>query len=54
VTTEGELDAAVEKARRHDGVSLIEVIVGKDDCSERLLQWGARVAMSNGRPPRFL
>ena len=54
VTTEGELDAAVEKAMGHDGVSLIEVVVGRDDCSERLLQWGARVAKNNGRPPRFI
>lgn len=54
VTTEGELAAAVAKAMEHDGVSLIEVIVDRDDCSERLLQWGARVANNNGRPPRFI
>jgi pyruvate decarboxylase len=54
VTTEGELDAAVAKALGHDGLSLIEVVVDRDDCSERLLQWGARVAKNNGRPPRFV
>jgi pyruvate decarboxylase len=53
VTTEGELDAAIEKALAHDGPSLIEVVVDRDDCSERLLEWGARVARNNGRPPRF-
>lgn len=54
VTTEGELDAAVQKATSHDGLSLIEVVVDRDDCSERLLEWGARVATNNSRPPRFV
>jgi TPP-dependent 2-oxoacid decarboxylase len=53
VTTEGELDAAIEKALAHDGPSLIEIVVDRDDCSERLLEWGARVARNSGRPPRF-
>jgi pyruvate decarboxylase len=52
VTTETELDAAVEKALAHDGLSFIEVIIDRDDCNKNLLRWGNRVARNNGRPPR--
>ena len=51
VRTEGDLDAAIEKALSHDGLSLIEVIVDRDDCSKELLEWGSRVSANNGRPP---
>ena len=53
VTTEGELDAAIAKAHAHDGLSLIEVKIDRDDCSRTLLEWGTHVAKNNGRPPRF-
>ncbi len=53
VTTEGELDAAIDRAQSNDGLSLIEVQIDRDDCSRTLLEWGSRVARSNGRPPRF-
>ena len=52
VTTEAELDAAVEKATQHDGLSFIEVVIDRDDCNKNLLRWGNRVARNNGRPPR--
>jgi len=52
VTTEGELDAAIDKALAHDGPSLIEVAIDRDDCSRNLLSWGAHVATNNARPPR--
>jgi len=50
--TEGELDAAIEKALAHDGPSLIEVTIDRDDCSKNLLSWGAHVATNNARAPR--
>ena len=52
VTTEGEAEDAIHKALGHDGLSLIEVMLDKDDCSKDLLEWGARVAANNSRPPR--
>jgi len=52
VTTEGEAEDAINKALSHDGLSLIEVVLDKDDCSKDLLEWGARVAANNSRPPR--
>jgi len=52
VTTEGEVEDAIKQALGHDGLSLIEVVLDKDDCSKDLLEWGARVAASNSRPPR--
>ncbi|MCG8586611.1 MAG: thiamine pyrophosphate-dependent enzyme, partial [Pirellulales bacterium] len=51
-TTEGELDAAIAKAAEHDGLSLIEAQIDRDDCSKNLLEWGSHVARNNGRPPR--
>ncbi|MEM8678905.1 MAG: thiamine pyrophosphate-binding protein [Planctomycetota bacterium] len=50
--TEGELDAAIAQALDHDGLSLIEVHIDRDDCSRNLLEWGGHVAKNNGRPPR--
>lgn len=52
VTTEGEAEDTIKQALSHDGLSLIEVILDKDDCSKDLLEWGARVAANNARPPR--
>lgn len=52
-TTGDELDSAIEHAYGHDGPSLIEVMIDRDDCSKDLLEWGARVARNNGRPPRY-
>lgn len=54
VTTEAELAEAIAKALQHDGLSLIEVQIDRDDCSSNLLEWGSHVAKNNGRPPRFL
>ena len=51
-TTDTELDAAIEKAVAHDGLSFIEVVIDRDDCNKNLLRWGNRVARNNGRPPR--
>lgn len=50
--TTAELDAAIENALAHDGPSLIEVTIDRDDCSKHLLTWGGHVARNNGRPPR--
>ncbi len=52
VTTEGGAEEAIKKALSHDGLSLIEVVLDRDDCSRDLLEWGARVAANNSRPPR--
>jgi pyruvate decarboxylase len=51
VRTEGELDKAVKQALSHKGLSLIEVMIDRDDCSKELLEWGSRVSANNGRPP---
>jgi len=51
VRTEGELDKAVKQALSHEGLSLIEVMIDRDDCSKELLEWGSRVSANNGRPP---
>ncbi|MCR9138039.1 MAG: thiamine pyrophosphate-binding protein [Alphaproteobacteria bacterium] len=53
-TTPGELDAAIDKATGHDGPVLIEVTIGRDDCSKNLLEWGGYVARNNSRPPRTI
>jgi TPP-dependent 2-oxoacid decarboxylase len=54
VCTEGEAVDAIAKAMAHDGVSVIEVIIDKDDCSRDLLEWGTRVSASNARLPKNL
>ncbi len=51
-TTQNELDAAITQAVAHNGPSLIEVAIDRDDCSKHLLEWGRHVAANNGRPPR--
>lgn len=52
VATEGELADAIEKAKAHDGLVLIECMIDQDDCSQELLEWGSRVAEANSRPPQ--
>jgi TPP-dependent 2-oxoacid decarboxylase len=52
VATQNQLDAAIAQALDHDGLSLIEVIIDRDDCSKDLLEWGRHVATNSGRPPR--
>lgn len=54
VRTEGEAQDAIEKALAHDGPSVIEVVIDKDDCSRDLLEWGTRVCASNARLPKSL
>jgi pyruvate decarboxylase len=54
VRTEGETQDAIQKALAHDGPSVIEVVIDKNDCSRDLLEWGTRVCASNARPPRTL
>ena len=49
VRTEAELVKAIEQARGHDGVCLIECMLDRDDCTKELLEWGTRVAAANGR-----
>ena len=53
-TTQNELDAAINQALAHNGPSLIEVAIDRDDCSKHLLEWGRHVAANNGRPPHLL
>ena len=54
VRTEGEAQDAIDQALAHDGLSVIEAVIDKDDCSRDLLEWGTRVCASNARPPRTL
>jgi TPP-dependent 2-oxoacid decarboxylase len=51
VKTEGDLDKAIKKALAHDGLSPIEVMMDRGDCSKELLEWGSRVSAINGHPP---
>lgn len=48
----GELAAAIKTAlANHDGPTLIECILDRDDCTPELISWGNLVAAANGRPP---
>jgi indolepyruvate decarboxylase len=47
----GELAGAIEAAvANHDGPTLIECIIDRDDCSPELISWGRLVARANARP----
>jgi pyruvate decarboxylase len=52
VSNGGELAGAIEAAlANHDGPTLIECIIDRDDCSPELISWGRLVARANARPP---
>jgi len=51
-TNGGELADAIKVAlANHDGPTLIECIIDRDDCTSDLISWGHLVAKANGRPP---
>jgi pyruvate decarboxylase len=50
--THQELLTAIAEAQKADTLCFIEVFLDKDDCNKNLLDWGARVAAYNSRPPR--
>ncbi|KAG8638973.1 hypothetical protein MANES_14G086300v8, partial [Manihot esculenta] len=54
VGSEEEVIAAIETAMgdKKNCLCFIEVIVHRDDTSKELLQFGCRLAASNGRPPK--
>jgi pyruvate decarboxylase len=53
ITNGGELAEAIKVAlANHDGPTLIECIIDRDDCSTDLISWGRLVAIANARPPR--
>ncbi len=53
VKTGGELADAIKVAlANHDGPTLIECVIDRDDCSSDLISWGRQVAIANARPPR--
>jgi indolepyruvate decarboxylase len=46
----GELAAAIKKAlANHEGPTLIECMLDRDDCTAELISWGHLVAAANGR-----
>jgi indolepyruvate decarboxylase len=48
-----ELAAAIERALTHSsGPTLIECTIDRDDCTRELMEWGAKVAAANARPPQ--
>lgn len=52
VQTERELVEALQTAKElDDHVVFIELIIDRHDCSSELLEFGARVAAANSRPP---
>lgn len=50
VTTSSELTDALRTADAHNGLTLIECVIARDDCTSELLLWGAKVAAANARP----
>ncbi|WP_419419390.1 thiamine pyrophosphate-binding protein [Legionella sp. D16C41] len=50
--THQELLDVIKEAKQADTLCFIEVFLDKDDCNKNLLEWGARVAAYNNRPPR--
>lgn len=52
VTTYQELLDVMQILPTLDCLCFVEVILDKDDCNKNLLDWGARVASYNSRPPR--
>jgi indolepyruvate decarboxylase len=50
VRTEGELVAALERAKTFDGLCFLELILGRTDCNKALLGWGTAVADYNRGP----
>jgi pyruvate decarboxylase len=54
VTTGDELTNAIEVAlANHNGPTLIECTIDRDDCTPELIAWGRKVAAANARPPRL-
>jgi pyruvate decarboxylase len=47
--TVDEFAEALKKSESHDGVTLIECGIARDDCTAELLEWGSRVSKANGR-----
>jgi TPP-dependent 2-oxoacid decarboxylase len=47
--TGGELMSALAKADKHDGVTLIEAVTDRDDCTAQLLEFGSKVSSANMR-----
>jgi indolepyruvate decarboxylase len=48
-----ELAVAIEQALAHSaGPTLIECAIDRDDCTRELMEWGAKVAAANARPPQ--
>lgn len=52
VTTYQELIDIMPIIASESCLSLVEVILDKNDCNKNLLDWGARVATYNSRPPK--
>lgn len=52
VKTPHELSNALSQTLKSNKLCLIEVILNRDDCNKNLLDWGARVAYYNSRPPQ--
>ena len=50
VTNAKDLKEALVRRKENMGLSLIECVVAKEDCSLKLLEWGPRVAHSNMHP----
>jgi TPP-dependent 2-oxoacid decarboxylase len=46
----GELATALARAEKHDGVTLIECMIDRDDCTAQLLEFGSKVSSANMRP----
>ena len=49
-TTAGELNEAINRSLTNQGLTVIEVVLQRDDCTETLLEFGSKVATANSRP----
>jgi pyruvate decarboxylase len=47
-----QLINAIRKTKVHKrGPTLVDCVIGQEDCSEELITWGHKVALANGRAP---
>lgn len=49
VKSSSELADAIQASKNTNGVTLIECILNRFDCTSTLLEWGTRVAFANSR-----
>ena len=56
ITNVAELCAALQavEGEAREKLCMLQVVLHPDDCSRELLEWGARLAAYNSRPPQIV